>query len=202
MADLAVPRCSRRLLAPIVALLLTAWLLPLAGCLHHKPEINVPIEQNAAAQYNFAVKYRDDANLPLILDKKKMMFSRSVVRENFKKVADYFPQDRKYTPLAKLELIEIDAGLDEKRVEPSTRQEHAALRELDRLAREYPEFTFVQAKTLYDQGLIYKRMGDFAQAQDRFKLLRDRYTGNPDAIIANLAQRAAYYYNKTYVTNE
>lgn len=173
------------------------WLV--TGCLVAQPHVSVPVQANAAKQYGYAVTYREGKNLNLIADEKKLAKGREVVRLTFAKVAEYYPDDRIFTPLAKLEMIDMDAGLDTARVTVSTSQVNQAIKEFKALAKAYPEHEFIQAKTLYDQGMCYKRLGKFDKAQGCFLTVRDTYSKNKNREILAIAKSAAYYYNQTYV---
>lgn len=182
------------------ALLLGALALAPAACtsFQRAPQVTVPVQESAAKQYAYAVKYRGEKNLALIREDKRFEKARLVVYQTFGKVVEHFPEDRTFTALAKLEMIEMDAGLDHQRVKVSKGQVHRAIRELRQLAKAYPEFDYIQAKTLYDQGLCHKRLGEYPQAQECFKQVRDRFAKHKNQDIANLAQRASVFYNQTY----
>jgi len=195
---LASFRHARRAAAALV--LFVPWWL--SGCGQNQPLATVPVKENAAQQYRYAVEYRTQRHLDLIVDKKKLASEREVIRQTFQKVYENFPDERTFTPLAKLEVIEMDGGLDNQRVAVSTRQVHRTIGELKKLAGDYPEYVFIQAKCLFQQGQLHKRLGEFPEAQKCFKEVVDKYSRNPERTIAALAKEAAFYYNKTYVNQK
>jgi tetratricopeptide (TPR) repeat protein len=182
-----------------IRLLLAGAASILLGCVYSEQTVNVPVKESAAEQYSYAIQYRQDKNLKLIVDKKKFLKAREVVRQVINKVSENFPDDRMFTPLAKLDAAEMDAGLDDSRVEVSRRQVHQAIERLGSLAKDYPEYDYIQAKSLYDRGLCYKRLGEFPQAQECFKEVRDRFKKHANKEIRRIVDMAVAYYNQTYV---
>ncbi len=185
-----------------IAALAGAALLAAACVRSPAPVANVPIQESAAAQFKYAENYRASLNLALTdaeKDRARFNRNREVIRQTYQKVEEYFPADRVYTPLAILNVIEMDAGLDDVRVKVGADQLERVMRQLDDLAAEYPEHEFIQAKTLYDKGLIQIMRENYARAQEYFLELRDTYRESSNEAIRTLAQRAAYYYNRTYV---
>jgi hypothetical protein len=175
------------------------------GCLRGRPEINVPVQADAAAQYAYALRDRDTRRIGIILDRKKYERARAVVIETFRKVKEFFPDDRTSTPLAELDVIMMECGFDAEghRVEMSERRAKRAMdRAIERLtalSEAYPEHQYVQAMSMYLRGMCHKRKGEYAPAQEYFKAVRDGYRASDDPIIKELAGRADYFYNKTYV---
>lgn len=180
-------------------ILLTAALL-LAGC-GRGPKVTIPWQDTASKQYGYALQYREDSNLELIGDLKRFMKTRAIVREHYVKVAEFFPGDQKYTPLAKLEVVEMDAGLDSSRVKTADRERRQGLRRLQELATQYPDYEYIQAKALFDQGLIYQALHEYPQAQACFQKVRDKFVNSKNGDIRELARMGGFLYNKTY-TNE
>lgn len=180
--------------------LLWAAVMLLSGC-GRGPQVTIPLQENAAKQYAYAINYREGSNLELITDLKRFLKTRAIVREHYVKVADFFPGDRKSTPLAKLEVIEMDGGLDFTRVKTTPKELNTAIARLQTLATDYPDYEYIQAKSLFDQGMCYQRLHEFPQAQACYQKLRDKFTASTNADIRELARMGGYLYNKTY-TNE
>ncbi|MEN6626098.1 MAG: hypothetical protein ABFD69_07725 [Candidatus Sumerlaeia bacterium] len=179
------------------ALLLIA--VTVAGCAGQR-RILVPTQNTAGAQLAYAERQRKEANLPLIFEKKKEYnLARNMVRQTYQAVVDNFPADREFTPVAKINLIEMDAGLDEQHAPKSKMGDHRAIKDYDALIKEYPENEFVQAKARYDQALLHKRNREFEEAMKLFKHLRDTYAKHANPVIKNIAERSAAYYQETYV---
>lgn len=188
--------------ATLCALALT---LLLAGCsvFHHTPQVTIPLLENAGKQYAYAVSQREQSNLELISEKGRFKKAQAIVREHFRKVAELYPGDRKYTPLAKLDVIEIDAGLAFSRVPPTTKEIRTAIGELKKLAAEYPDYDppFIQAKALLDEGFCYKTLRDYPKAQACFKQVSEKYINNGNEKIRDLARLGSINYHQSY-TNE
>lgn len=188
----ALPHCRTSLM------LLLAFFL--AGCSWFSgPVVSVPVQANAAQQYRYAVEQRKQMSLELITKPKKLAEARLVVRKEFEAVSKNFPDDRKFTPLAKLEVIEMEAGFDHRKIHPSSGELHDAIKQFAALAKLYPEYDFIQAKAMYDQGTCHRLLSEFPQAQDCFKQVRDRFARHPDKVISDLAAMAGQYYNEVYV---
>ena len=185
------------------ASLLCCLLLLGTGCWFTNPQPTafVPMQATAAEQYRFAEQYAVNRNMALIPadQDKRFMNTREIVRQHFAKVVEYFPGDRFDTPLAKLWLLEMKAGLDSPRVKVRDRHVLAVVEELQALMAEYPELEFIQAKGMYDQALCYKRAGDFENASVCFHNVWKQHELSKNEQIKNLSDRARMYYNKTEV---
>ena len=177
-------------------------LIALAGlACRHAPQAIVPVQPSSAQQLDYAYKYRQSRNLDLIAKEQNERYlqSREIVRQHFEKVAEYFPADRKFTPLAKLELLEMEAGLDSGRVPVSTREIHSSVADLKKLMAEYPEIDFLQAKAMLDTGKCHKRLGEFEEGKVSFQNLIERYGKSKDSLIKEIVAKARVYYNQTEV---
>ena len=171
----------------------------LTGCITHQVSVTVPVMENPRAQYMKANDYMNQCNLPLISDDRKYETARETVRQTFAKVVEYFPEDRSYTPLAKLQIIEMEAGLDSERVRVPASKIRDAIDKLVMLAQEYPEFEFIQVKALYQEGQCHRLLKQYSDAQECFRLVRDDYKSNQDPYIQDMVDKAAYFYNKVEV---
>lgn len=171
----------------------------LTGCITHQIAVTVPVMENPRAQYLKANDYMNQCNLPLITDEKHYQTARETIRQTFAKVIEYFPEDRSYTPLAKLQIIEMEAGLDSERVRVPASKIRDAIEKLAALAQEYPEFEFVQVKTLYQEGQCHRLLKQYGDAQECFRLVRDDYKASTDPYIKDMVDKAAYFYNKVEV---
>lgn len=196
----ALGGCGRLALAIVLVSLASSCCLFGSGV-----EVYVPVKENASAQYFYAVQHRSQRKLDLIStdEQSRYMQTREIVRQVIEKVPEYFPEDRKSTPLARLDLVEMDAGLDNpRRVKVSKREMRQAVESFDALMRDYPEYDFIQAKCLYDIGQCQMTLGNYEKAQNAFYEVREGFKGNPDETIRSIAARANYYYNQTFVQGE
>lgn len=186
------------------ALLLPLLAFGLAGCRHAAMQVIVPVQPSAAEQYAYAKNYQDKARIDLILDDDEFMRQRQVVIQTYEKVAEYFPDDRQFTPLSKLDVIILKCGFDSQidRLKFSDRERSkvmtSAIDELSALARKYPENDAVQAQSLYLSGQCYMQMKNFVESQKYFKQVRDDYMQSDNATLKALAEHAAALYNQVY----
>lgn len=178
--------------------LLCALPLLLAAC-SRMPRVSIPLQENAGTQLAYAMSYRDQSNMDLVTNMKHFLMIRAIVREHYRKVIEYFPGDRKATPLAELEVVEMDAGLDSARVKISAHETRRGIRQLQELAAKYPEYDYIQAKALFDQGMCFRSLHEFPQAQSCFKQVNTKYLKSSSKEIRDLAVQAGTYYNRTYV---
>lgn len=200
-----------RIFAP--ACVLAAAVVFMTGCAMFKSrsQILIPQQKTAVQQLRYADQLRESANLRLIFEnKEKYKAARDAVREGYAAVSKFFPSDREATPIAKLNVIEMNASLDDPNAPNSgteghpvsSRVDQRAIDELEKLAKEYPDHKFVQAKALYDQAMIHKRSGNYPDATNIFKHLADTYAKDQNPNLKELGQRAARYYQQIYVIGE
>jgi hypothetical protein len=180
------------------------FLVGLTGCIFGKPPVaTVPIKATAVEQYKFASDQQARTNLPLILDKTRYREQREVLRQVYQKVIDNFPADRVFTPLAKLDVIEIGLGLSDSptvRIIPSASQVHQAIEQVKAVAKDYPEYEFIQAKSLYLEGMYHKFLGEYPQAQPCFKEVMDKFANSKDKSIGLIVLNAKKAYDQVYVS--
>ncbi|MCL5270250.1 MAG: hypothetical protein M1457_06825 [bacterium] len=173
--------------------------LVLAGCAHWRGvDVSVPLKNTAAEQYRYATDYRDSKNLELVTEQKKLNLGREIIRQTFAKVYEYFPEDRIFAPLAKLDVIIIEAGLDTPRAKVSKHERLKAVGRLENLASQYPEYEYVQAMCLFEQGQIYKLLGD-RRAMGLFDDVRKEFSKSKDKKIQSIVEIANRYYNEVHV---
>ena len=174
----------------------------IGGCTRAASRVVLPVQNSAAEQYKFAESVQQQSNLPLITDPKRYAETRHQVRESYVAVIQNFPEDREFTPLARLVILEMDAGLDSKRAPYSDRRALRAIDDYEQLLAEYSDNEFVQAKGRYDMAQVYMRRREFSEAMGLFRWLRDQYATSADPHLAELGKRAAVHYNQIYVENE
>lgn len=183
-------------LSPIVAMVLAG-----VACSLSKPTVFVPVLGSAAEQYDYALRYRERNDFAMrdTDDPKRSKEAREAVRQNYKKVIEYYPQDREATPLAKLDLAYMEAKFDLPRVEATRGELKACITMLQELQGQYQEHDYVQAKSLFDEALCWRALGEFEKAQRIFKSIVDLYEGHDDRFVRSLAGMAKYQYQQTYI---
>ena len=188
------------LLLPIAAMVVLA-------CESRAPIIYVPRQETAGEQFLYATRYRDAHNLGLIArnDLERIENTRRVVAQTFSKVVEYFPEDRTFTPLAKLELSEIKGGMDTPAVSPSKSDLRAAVKDLQRLRADYPEDDYIQVKSRWDEALLWKELSNrgfgrhYDKAQELFRILAEDYREHDDVSIQIIARQAARQYQQLFI---
>ena len=103
------------------------------------------------------------------------------------------------TPLAKLELADMRAGLDLSAAKPSPGDLEWAIARLQELQRDYPTFEFIQAKARYDEALCWKSLERYDRSQVLFKEVIDTFATSKDPVIQAIVERSNMLYQRTYV---
>lgn len=182
------------------AALAAPTLLGLA-CVSRGPEVFVPLQKTAKAQYQYALD--SEARNQLVLRNPGQMDrlerARETVRQAFMRVSEYFPEDREVTPLARLKLAEIKCGIEIPAYKPSNGELKSAIKDFEALQAGYPENDFVQAKSKFDQGVCLKNLKDYERAQQLFKDVEDLYGESKDEGIKRIVHYARQFYQQTYV---
>lgn len=175
--------------------------LPWMEACKRAPQVFVPTQPTAQAQYAYAVNYRNQHELILRNKSKQDQWerARAAVWEAFSKVAELYPEDRNVTPLARLELADMRAGLDLSGVKPSPEDIRWSIERFQELQREYPTFDFIQAKARYDEGLCWKNLERYDRSQVLFKEVIDMFGTHKDPVIQSLVERSNVLYQRTYV---
>jgi hypothetical protein len=179
------------------------WAGP-AGCARNSAvQVHVPVQENAAQQFAYAEELNRMSNYQLIDkdDTTRYMQERQKIRRAYAAVAEYFPADRTITPVARLMEAGFAAGLDQVERAWSPKRAREALAEYEQLLRDYPENDYVQAKALYDMGIIFKRLKEYGEAQQIFLQVRNHFADSSDPLIQELAVRANIAYNQVYLEN-
>lgn len=183
---------------PLVVLTILALFLP--GC-SRAPTVYVPTQPTAQAQYAYAINYRSQHELLLRNKSKKEQWerTRAAVWKAFEKVTELYPEDRNVTPLAKLELADMRAGLDLSGVEPDEGDLRWSIEQLQQLQRNYPDFDFIQAKARYDEALCWKTLERYDRSQVLFKEVIDTFATHKDPVIQGIVERSNVFYQRVYV---
>lgn len=182
------------------AMLLLPLMAVVAAC-ERAPKVYVPVQADARAQYAYAAEYRNQHELVLRNKSKEREWkrARAAVWEAFQKVVDLYPEDRNVTPLARLELADMRAGLDNSGATPSAADLKWSIERLRELQAEYPTFDFVQAKARYDEALCWKELERYDMSQVLFKEVIDTYGTHKDPTIQGIVSRANLFYQRVYV---
>ncbi len=180
---------------PVLALASCNW--PFAS----QPKIYVPVQKTAREQYAYALNFRDKNNLVLHNKEKmgRLLQVRDEVWKTFSAVVENFPEDREVTPLAKLEMARMQAGLDRSRLSTSHAEYRAAVKDFQRLREDYKENEFIQAWSRFGEAFCLKEMKEFESAQKLFKEITENYATSKDKDIMDVVRMAHSYYQQNYV---
>lgn len=168
---------------------------------NRKPTIYVPRKDTAVEQYAYALEYRQQHTLRLRNrhDDVRLEETRERIRQLFSKVVEYFPEDRVTSPLARLDIVEIQCGQDGSHYQPSKRDLKGAIASFRLLREDYPEYDYIQVKTRYNEARCLLLLKEFPRAQGMFKYLVDVYANDADPTIRQIVSISATYYNQAYV---
>lgn len=196
-----------RVAAPI--LIACATLLP-SGCERFRggdllgrggPAVFIPLQDTAYNQYQYAVRERQRNEIALRdrTASPRREDARRAVAAAFRMVVEQFPEDRAWTPLARLDLADMQAGLDVSGGRASASDLKASIAEFRRLREEFPELEYIQAKARYDEAVAWRELKDFGRAQELFKEVSDLYRASSEKDLQYIAQMADLAYQKTYI---
>lgn len=165
------------------------------------PQVFIPEQPTARQQYEYAVNYRQSKDITLRHkeDLEEWNRARMAVKMAFAKVEELFPEDRTETPLAKLEVADMLAGLDGIFAEPTNRDLRQAIGQLQKLQQDYPGYDYVQCKARYDEGQCWKRLRKFEKAQEKYREVAEGYLYHENSSIRRIASMAQVHYQKVYV---
>jgi len=173
-----------------------------SGCAARHPRVFVPNQPTAKLQYAYANGYRTNKNIVLRdrTDSGRWRQTRNALEMAYAKVIELFPEDLEYTPLAKLEIAEIRGGLDFSAA-PQTRKKELreAIGLLQALQREYPQISYIHAKSMLDEALVWKKLREFGKVQEILIDLMDQYGASTEPEIQPILQTAQANYQQVYV---
>lgn len=167
----------------------------------HAPQVFIPLQKTAKEQFVYALDHRQKNDLILRNKEQPARASeaRVSIRSAFEMVVVHFPEDLEVTPMAKLELAKMQAGMDQTRTTPRDSDVRKAISEFQKIRMVYPELEFIQAEARFDEAMCWKVLKDYEKAQALFKEVADTYAGSEDEDVKRLVQVSQIYYQQTYV---
>ena len=133
-------------------------------------------------------------------DSQKWMRSRKALEKAFEKVIELFPEDLVSTPVAKLEIAEIRAGLDFSAPERTSKRDlRQALRMFQALQEDYSEIHYIRAKAMLDEALTWKSLRQFDKVQNLLLRIIEQYGNSPEPEVRLIVTAARSHYHQTYV---
>ncbi|MFP4380556.1 MAG: tetratricopeptide repeat protein [Candidatus Sumerlaeia bacterium] len=161
---------------PQGAVLFLAVLLTVA-CVKNRSEVTVPRMETAEEQFNLAEeKYQQYRGM--VPPEMRPRLERETIAA-FEMVIQRYPENDRFTPLAKLRLAFMEKFRGETK---------AALKSFDRLIEEYPDNDLVQVYSIYNAGIICDDLKKFKKAKEYYRLaLTPRFLNHPNEEIRNMA---------------
>jgi len=166
-----------RLAAASLAVALACGCSWLGGSRH---SVFIPEMNTAAEQCNFAQQLQ--ANTFPSKDPKKQQQRLARLLAAYDKVIERFPDDPLWTPLAKLQIVELymAAEMPQKAL-PVVDQLVAQVEEL--IASGQTDLEYIDAKARYDRGRCLEEAGRKAEAQEAYRDCMDRHKESTDSKI-------------------
>lgn len=173
-----------------------------SGCAAPGPKVYVPHQPTAKMQYAYANSYRARQNLILrdVSNSGRWSDTRKALEKAFAMVIELYPEDLQYTPLAKLEIAEIRAGLDFSAGEGTSRRElRRGIRLFQGLQEDYPEIHYIHAKAMLDEALTWKELRRFDRLQALLVAIIEIYGDSEEPEIRLIVAGAKAIYQQVYV---
>ncbi len=169
------------------------------GCNRIRPAV-IPLQETAELQYGYCRRFMQESALVLLNweDPERLLRRRDVLRQCYAGVVEHFPEDRDVTPVARVQLADMMAGLDMNEIRPKKRDIRSAIGILREIRADYPEYDFIQAKTRYDESLCWRRLKEYEKAQKLFKDIDEMFGEHEDRVIRSIAAQARVLYQQTY----
>jgi len=151
-------------------LTLGCFLWPFGKSGGREPQVFVPEHETAREQYWFAYTKHQETLIPPSDPKSRERRLKQILA-GYQKVVDLFPDDRDYTPLAKLQIGELYRSY---KLLPE------ALKMSESIIADYGDIEFIDAKARYDRGRALEELGRAAEAQQAYKDCMDRHKDSKD----------------------
>lgn len=169
---------------PILLLLAAA---ALSSCIRlNKPAVFVPEQPTAKEQY--ALAYRKEADVRMAREGTSRHASQlEMLKESYQAVARRFPEDRTYTPWARIRLSQLAL----KEGSPQKAMEMA-----DGVMIDFGDIAAVDAMARYMQARALEEMGNVREAQQAYRECMNRYGDSDDERAAKVAATCEQLYER------
>ena len=168
--------------APLTGILLLALALVLSaaagGGRGARPgEFHIPVQETAREQ--FAVARRQQQNAQGVFDAPLKERELRIAIRAYEKVAELFPNDTEWTPVAQLLIGDLHRAL---------REHHAATVQYQTVLQKYPEDTSVRHAALFGMGQALDELKRPQEAETYYRLLIEEATlsGASDEATQNM----------------
>ncbi len=160
--------------------------------LHRQPRVFVPALPTARDQFVLAQRKESDR---MIVDKRtaKYKIATRELISCYDQVASRFPDDRTYTPWARIRLAQLHMEQGEYRL---------AMRMDEAVLKDYGDLKAPDAQARYLKGVIYERMGKKTQAQEAYRDCMEHYKDSDDQEAKNTAAKCQALYDRVFTVGE
>jgi tetratricopeptide (TPR) repeat protein len=193
----SLPSAALRLRAATALAALLAALLAgsLAGCNQlglggGSEEYLIPEYSTAREQFYFAEGQRQYTQPSLDLTKREEQMNKIIAC--YEAVENRFPDDRDYTPLAKLSL----GMLWQRR--PERESKLKAIEYFTECQKRYGDQDNILARSLYEEGLALDTLGQYERAQEKYRTVFTRFGKSSEPDLKTLSNDARSRYNKVH----
>lgn len=143
----------------------------------------IPDFDSAKDQYGFASMYKA-AVIPAVDPPRRKSQAQKII-QCYQQVANRFPDDPNYTPVALLEIA------DETRSIGDVKGSEAAYRDI--ISR-YPQNEYVQARGTYSVARCCDARGDFETAKQLYRQIHEQYYTTQSPAVRDIVMRADKLY--------
>ncbi len=166
----------------------TALLVVSVSCLHlpeiqMRPDVVFPRLDSAREQFHYAANF--DANTLVGADPQKGEQRLLRIIAAYQMVAEHFPDDPIYTPLAKAGIANCYFKMKKYR---------KAIALFKQLEEEYPNYPFIHAEAEWKIGRAYDFLGKSAEAKRHYKRCIDTFSRSRNEQIQTIVAACRQYY--------
>lgn len=151
--------------------------------------IIIPEYENATEQFIFAKGLKDNTIILQQSDLDEETRKRAL-KDAFRSVIERFPDDRRVTPLAWVELAELHYRQEEFK---------EALEIYNTVLENYPDQDDVVCQSLYGLGRCHDQLGNYKKALSFYKECYKRFENDPRPHLNIIAKQAKYNYSRIRV---
>jgi tetratricopeptide (TPR) repeat protein len=155
-----------------------------------RTEFLVPEYSTAREQYNFA-EYQRQLTTPSSLEERRKEQMNKIIAV-YEAVEDRFPEDREFTPLARVKLGVLWQG------RPERESKQKAIDYFQLCQQLYPEDDHILAFSLLKEGITLDTLGRFESAQAKYREVFERFGQSGDPELRVLSNEARSLYNKVH----
>lgn len=184
--------CSAKPAAAILAALCISGCAALpGGSSADDTTLVIPDFPTAEEQYSFASLYEKSALKAADPGRREKQLHREI--QCYEKVVQGFPQDSKYTPLARLEIADARCSLGDYR---------KAAAEYETIYDSYPESEYIRARSLYTRARLLDQQLKYEEAQKMYRRVHEEFAGSSSGAVQDIVKRADKLYMRVRETKK